>query len=77
MAMSPAWSATTPPPRGGDERPDATHMITCLRTGPQLTVQIAGVNGDVGNKPQQVANLVNEAWSGLAYVGVGLREAGT
>lgn len=40
-------------------------VLTCLRTGDDLSVSVSRVNGDVGEKPEEVAKLVDEAWSKL------------
>jgi hypothetical protein len=50
---------------GQSPRPDAVHVLTCLRTGSGLTVQVGGVSGPVGKRPEEVAALVDEAWKKL------------
>ncbi len=52
-------------PDSGDDRPDATHVISCVRTGGSSTVEIRNVTGNLGQDPQKVADLVNDAWSKL------------
>ena len=39
------------------------HTINCQRTSGDLTVSVTQVNGDLGEKPKAVADLVDEAWS--------------
>jgi hypothetical protein len=55
-----------PVPTNGEDRADTTHVVTCLRTSDHFTVQIAYVTDDLGNNPQQVADLVNQAWAAAA-----------
>lgn len=45
---------------------DATHVVSCVRTGPTLTVQAQNLTGDLGQQPTQVAHLLDEAWSALS-----------
>jgi hypothetical protein len=47
---------------GQSPPPDSVQILLCLRTGPALTVQIGPVTGDLGHRPSEVADLVNEAW---------------
>lgn len=42
-----------------------THVATCQRTSGDLTVTVTHVNGDLGGKPEAVAEVVNEAWPQL------------
>lgn len=42
-----------------------TFVVNCLRTSGDLTVAVTHVNGDLGGKPEAVADVVNEAWSQL------------
>lgn len=59
--------ANQPPPLKGEEpTPDSVHVVSCLRTGPGLTVEIRQVEGDLNNQPGQVAVLVDQAWSTLS-----------
>jgi hypothetical protein len=44
--------------------PNSTHTISCVRTGPQLTVEIRPT-GDISNEPQRVAQLVDEVYQAL------------
>lgn len=48
---------------GGEESPESTHVVSCLRTASGATVEIRNPSGDLGNDPQRVADLVNDAWS--------------
>ena len=43
-----------------------THVTNCQRTSDDLTVTVAQTNGDLGENPEAVADLVNEAWSQLS-----------
>ncbi|MFC4858153.1 hypothetical protein [Actinophytocola glycyrrhizae] len=38
-------------------------VMVCLRTSDDLTVSITNTNGDLGEQPEEVAKLVDEAWS--------------
>ncbi|MET7696593.1 hypothetical protein [Streptomyces sp. NPDC005485] len=51
---------------GGTPASDSVHVISCQRTADGLTVQIRQVSGDVGHDPQQVAGLVDQAWTALS-----------
>jgi hypothetical protein len=42
-----------------------TLVTNCQRTSEDLTVTVAQVNGDLNEKPEAVAELVDEAWSQL------------
>jgi hypothetical protein len=53
-------------PAGRTPRAGSAHVASCVRTGPQLTVQIQDVGGDLGEQPAAVARLVDEAWSALS-----------
>jgi hypothetical protein len=54
-----------PTPVGTTSSPNSVHTITCVRTGPELTVEIRPT-GDISNEPQRVAQLVDEVWNSLA-----------
>jgi hypothetical protein len=41
-------------------------VLGCLRTTEDLTVTISRVTGDLGQQPEDVAKLVDEAWSELS-----------
>lgn len=43
-----------------------TFVTGCQRTSGNLTVTVAQVNGDLNEKPETVAKLVDEAWTQLA-----------
>ena len=53
----------TPTVAGQTPTPDSVQVLQCVRTGPALTVQIGPVSGDLGHRPTEVADLVNEAWT--------------
>ena len=40
-----------------------TYTVNCQRTSDDLTVSVTQVNGDLNEKPEAVADLVNDAWS--------------
>ncbi|MGB3442260.1 MAG: hypothetical protein WBA97_26240 [Actinophytocola sp.] len=40
-------------------------VMACLRTAGDLTVTISRVSGDMGQQPEDVAKLVDDAWSDL------------
>lgn len=42
------------------------NVINCLRTSANLTVTITHVGGDLGQRPEDVAKLVDQAWSQLS-----------
>jgi hypothetical protein len=42
--------------------PGHTFVAACVRTGGELTVRISHVSGDLGQDPDKVAGLVDEAW---------------
>jgi hypothetical protein len=46
-----------------NETSGQTFVINCQRTSGDLTVTVAQVNGDLNEKPEAVADLVNKAWS--------------
>jgi hypothetical protein len=50
-------------PAGQQPGPESVHVIDCRRTEPGLTVDIVSVSGDLGNRPAQVAALVDDVWS--------------
>jgi hypothetical protein len=50
---------------GQSPGPDAVHVLSCLRTGPGLTVQVGSVGGPVARRPEEVAALLDEAWKKL------------
>jgi hypothetical protein len=54
-----------PTPVGTNANPNSVHTINCVRTGPELTVEIRPT-GDISNEPQRVAQLVDEVWNSLA-----------
>ncbi|MCK7624305.1 hypothetical protein MUU72_14540 [Streptomyces sp. RS10V-4] len=58
--------ANQPTPTGQQPRPDAVSVDYCQRTADGLTVQIRGISGGLRNSPQQVAELLDEAWSALS-----------
>lgn len=43
-----------------------THVLNCQRTSDDLTVTVSLPNGDLGENPKAVAELVDEAWSQLS-----------
>jgi hypothetical protein len=45
--------------------PNSVHTVNCVRSGPQLTVEIRPT-GDIGNEPQRVAQLVDEVWNSVS-----------
>jgi hypothetical protein len=51
---------------GQNPGPESVHVLSCLRTGPGRTITIGPVTGSVGHRPQEVAALVDEAWTKLA-----------
>lgn len=50
-------------PAGKQPKPNSTATTLCRRTESGLTVEITNVTGDLGHQPEQVAKLVDEAWS--------------
>lgn len=51
---------------GSEPSPDSVHVVQCQRSGPQLTVIVRDVVGDLGNDPSAVSQLVDLAWDVLS-----------
>jgi hypothetical protein len=50
---------------GSNPEPGSTHTISCSRTDGTLTVEIRP-GGDVADRPQRVAELVDETWRAIS-----------
>jgi hypothetical protein len=55
-----------PTPAGQKPAAESTIAVSCSRTERGLTVQVSNVTGDLGNQPEKVAALVNDAWQELS-----------
>ncbi|GAB3407922.1 hypothetical protein GCM10027569_20480 [Flindersiella endophytica] len=53
-------------PAGKQPAKNSTATTLCRRTESGLTVEITNVTGDLGHRPEQVAKLVDEAWSSVS-----------
>lgn len=52
-----------PTPAGQTPRPDSVNVDHCQRTKEGLTVTVGNISGDLRTSPDQVAALVEDAWS--------------
>ena len=55
-----------PTPAGQQPAVDSVSVRMCVRSTDRLTVQAEAVHGDLGNRPAEVAALVDQAWKTLA-----------
>ncbi|MFI1847374.1 hypothetical protein [Streptomyces sp. NPDC020480] len=55
-----------PTMEGSEPTADSVHVTYCQRTGDGLTVQVRTAGSGVSNRPDKVADLVEEAWSALS-----------
>lgn len=53
-------------PAGKQPAKDGTATASCRRTESGLTVEITNVSGELSSQPEQVAKLVDEAWSSIS-----------
>jgi hypothetical protein len=54
-----------PTPAGSEPREGSARVQYCVRSDESLTVRTAPLGGDLGARPNEVANLVNEAWEAV------------